>query len=71
MNNHECSPLEGDAGGAGTEDCLKLNVYAPFGAKSGDNRVLSIIFLQIAGLIVSRSSHPCIFPWRRWASDYL
>ncbi|KAF9072580.1 alpha/beta-hydrolase [Rhodocollybia butyracea] len=29
---------EGDAGGAGTEDCLKLNVYAPFGAKTGDKR---------------------------------
>ncbi|KAJ4480240.1 alpha/beta-hydrolase [Lentinula aciculospora] len=27
----------GDAGGAGTEDCLKLNVYAPFGAKLGDD----------------------------------
>ncbi len=31
---------EGDAGGAGSEDCLKVNVYAPFGAKSGDNRAL-------------------------------
>ena len=28
--------LGGDAGGAGTEDCLKVNVYAPAGAKSGD-----------------------------------
>ena len=28
--------LDGDAGGAGSEDCLKVNVYAPAGAKSGD-----------------------------------
>lgn len=69
--NVECSSLEGDAGGAGTEDCLKLNVYAPFGAKSGDNRVLSNSLLHISVLTVSRSSYPCIFPWRRWASDYL
>lgn len=27
----------GDAGGAGSEDCLKINVYAPFEAKKGDN----------------------------------
>lgn len=26
----------GDAGGAGSEDCLKLNIYAPAGAKKGD-----------------------------------
>ncbi len=28
--------LAGEAGGAGSEDCLKVNVYAPAGAKSGD-----------------------------------
>jgi carboxylesterase type B len=27
--------IVGDAGGAGSEDCLKLNIYAPAGAKSG------------------------------------
>jgi len=30
--------LAGDAGGAGSEDCLKVNVYAPASAKRGDNR---------------------------------
>ena len=30
--------LDGDAGGAGSEDCLKVNVYAPAGAKPGDKR---------------------------------
>jgi carboxylesterase type B len=29
---------QGDAGGAGSEDCLKVNVYTPKGAKSGSNR---------------------------------
>lgn len=29
--------LEGDHGGAGSEDCLKINIYAPVGAKEGDN----------------------------------
>jgi hypothetical protein len=24
-------------GGAGSEDCLNVNIYAPFGAKKGDN----------------------------------
>ena len=28
---------QGDAGGAGSEDCLKVNVYAPQGAKDGSN----------------------------------
>ncbi|KAJ7701126.1 Alpha/Beta hydrolase protein [Mycena rosella] len=28
----------GDAGGAGSEDCLKVNIYAPAGAKVGSNR---------------------------------
>ena len=28
---------EGDAGGAGTEDCLNVNIYAPAGAKPSSN----------------------------------
>lgn len=27
----------GDHGGAGSEDCLKVNIYVPAGAKRGDN----------------------------------
>ena len=34
--------LAGDAGGAGSEDCLKVNVYAPAGSKRGDNCKFSI-----------------------------
>ncbi|KAJ7719018.1 Alpha/Beta hydrolase protein [Mycena maculata] len=29
------STMNGDAGGAGTEDCLNVNIYAPAGAKAG------------------------------------
>jgi hypothetical protein len=28
----------GDAGGAGSENCLNVNVYTPYGAREGDNR---------------------------------
>lgn len=31
--------VEGDAGGAGSEDCLKVNIYAPVGARQGSNRM--------------------------------
>lgn len=32
----------GDAGGAGSEDCLKVNIYAPQSAKLGSNRECSL-----------------------------
>lgn len=28
--------LAGELGGAGTEDCLKLNIYVPSGVQKGD-----------------------------------
>ncbi|TFY65960.1 hypothetical protein EVG20_g5126 [Dentipellis fragilis] len=34
----------GDAGGAGSEDCLKVNIYAPSGAKSGSNFPVLVYF---------------------------
>jgi hypothetical protein len=38
------SPIDsldpGKAGGAGSEDCLKVNIYTPSGAKKGSNRTL-------------------------------
>lgn len=37
----------GDAGGAGSEDCLKVNIYAPYGAKEGDNRKRNLLFLEV------------------------
>lgn len=35
---------EGDAGGAGTEDCLKVNIYTPVNATSRSNREWEIFF---------------------------
>lgn len=35
--------IGGDAGGAGTEDCLKINVYTPIGTKSGSKRELDLL----------------------------
>ncbi len=32
------SPSLGDHGGAGSEDCLKINVYTPVGVKKGAKR---------------------------------
>ena len=35
------TPDPGEAGGAGSEDCLKVNIYTPLGAKKGSSRTLS------------------------------
>ena len=35
--------IDGDVGGAGSEDCLKVNVYAPVGAKKGDMRMCGLL----------------------------
>ncbi|TFY77740.1 hypothetical protein EWM64_g6269 [Hericium alpestre] len=35
---------DGDAGGAGSEDCLKVNIYAPTGAKKGANFPVLVYF---------------------------
>ena len=34
--SHVATHAGGDAGGAGSEDCLKVNVYTPATAKKGD-----------------------------------
>ena len=61
----------GDAGGAGSEDCLNVNIYAPVGVKpSSKCRTHSV------ELVLSRRTHvfwnsacPCLHPRRRWASQ--
>ena len=35
--------IDGDMGGAGSEDCLKVNVYAPVGVKKGDMRMCRLL----------------------------
>ncbi|KAI0704001.1 alpha/beta-hydrolase [Earliella scabrosa] len=51
-----------DAGGAGTEDCLKMNVYAPAGAKKGDD--LPVLFYIHGGAHVF--GNPRNWPFDHW-----
>ncbi|KAF9235703.1 Alpha/Beta hydrolase protein [Melanogaster broomeanus] len=53
---------EGDAGGAGSEDCLKLNIYAPYGAVEGDD--LPVLFYIHGGGYVW--GNPGTLPFDRW-----
>ncbi|KAK7037777.1 hypothetical protein VNI00_010738 [Paramarasmius palmivorus] len=52
----------GDAGGAGSEDCLKINVYAPAGAQKGDN--LPVLFYIHGGGYVF--GNPRNWPFDHW-----
>ncbi|KIK58090.1 hypothetical protein GYMLUDRAFT_706284 [Collybiopsis luxurians FD-317 M1] len=52
----------GDAGGAGSEDCLKLNVYAPFGAKNGDNLPV-LVYFHGGGYVFG---NPANWPFDSW-----
>ncbi|KAJ8072080.1 hypothetical protein PM082_015638 [Marasmius tenuissimus] len=51
-----------EPGGAGTEDCLKLNVYAPAGSKKGDN--LPVLFYIHGGGYVN--GNPRNWPFDHW-----
>ncbi|KAF5378976.1 hypothetical protein D9757_009120 [Collybiopsis confluens] len=55
----------GDAGGAGSEDCLKLNVYAPFGAKSGDNLPV-LVYFHGGGYVFG---NPANWPFDSWINQ--
>ncbi|KAF8128703.1 Alpha/Beta hydrolase protein [Boletus edulis] len=52
----------GDAGGAGSEDCLKINIYAPYGAKEGDS--LPVLFYIHGGGYVF--GNPRNWPFDSW-----
>ncbi|KAJ3550538.1 hypothetical protein NM688_g5059 [Phlebia brevispora] len=52
----------GDRGGAGTEDCLKVNVYAPRGAKKGDK--LPVLFYIHGGGYMFGT--PDSWPYDHW-----
>ncbi|KAJ4480248.1 alpha/beta-hydrolase [Lentinula aciculospora] len=53
---------DNDAGGAGSEDCLKLNVYAPFSAKSGDNLPV-LVYFHGGGFVYG---NPANWPFDSW-----
>ncbi|KAG1737486.1 Alpha/Beta hydrolase protein [Suillus paluster] len=55
----------GDAGGAGSEDCLKVNVYSPYGAKEGDN--LPVLFYIHGGGYVF--GNPRNWPFDSWINQ--
>ncbi|CCM02303.1 uncharacterized protein FIBRA_04393 [Fibroporia radiculosa] len=52
----------GDAGGAGSEDCLNVNIYAPYGAQEGDN--LPVLFYIHGGGYVY--GNPRNWPFDGW-----
>ncbi|KAJ6597386.1 Alpha/Beta hydrolase protein [Mycena sp. CBHHK59/15] len=52
----------GDAGGAGTEDCLKVNIYAPAGAKAGSNLPV-LVYIHGGGYFYG---NPRNWPFDHW-----
>ncbi|EMD37060.1 hypothetical protein CERSUDRAFT_137491 [Gelatoporia subvermispora B] len=52
----------GDAGGAGSEDCLKVNVYAPAGAKLGDDLPV-LVYIHGGGYLYG---NPANWPFDGW-----
>ncbi|KAJ6593096.1 Alpha/Beta hydrolase protein [Mycena capillaripes] len=52
----------GDAGGAGSEDCLNLNIYAPAGAKNGSNLPV-LVYIHGGGYFYG---NPRNWPFDQW-----
>ncbi|KAI0342405.1 alpha/beta-hydrolase [Trametopsis cervina] len=52
----------GDAGGAGTEDCLKVNVYAPLAASPGD-KLPVLVYIHGGGYVYG---NPANWPFDDW-----
>ncbi|KIP09951.1 hypothetical protein PHLGIDRAFT_66574 [Phlebiopsis gigantea 11061_1 CR5-6] len=55
----------GDAGGAGSEDCLKVNVYAPAGAKKGD-KLPVLVYIHGGGYVYG---NPVNWPFDHWINQ--
>jgi len=52
----------GDAGGAGSEDCLHVNIYAPADAKKGSNLPV-LVYIHGGGYVFG---NPANFPFDHW-----
>ncbi|ESK95943.1 hypothetical protein Moror_972 [Moniliophthora roreri MCA 2997] len=52
----------GDAGGAGSEDCLKVNIYAPAGAQKGVNLPV-LVYIHGGGYVFG---NPRNWPFEHW-----
>ncbi|THU80126.1 alpha/beta-hydrolase [Dendrothele bispora CBS 962.96] len=57
---------DGLAGGAGTEDCLKVNIYSPVGT-SRDAKLPVLVFLHGGGYIFG---NPRNFPFEHWIQEF-
>ncbi|KAF8150954.1 Alpha/Beta hydrolase protein [Crassisporium funariophilum] len=55
----------GDAGGAGSEDCLKVNIYAPAGAKKGSNLPV-LVYIHGGGYVFG---NPANWPFDHWINQ--
>lgn len=55
----------GDAGGAGSEDCLNVNIYSPYGAREGDN--LPVLFYIHGGGYIY--GNPRNWPFDSWINQ--
>ncbi|EIW81365.1 alpha beta-hydrolase [Coniophora puteana RWD-64-598 SS2] len=59
---------QGDHGGAGSEDCLKVNIYAPTGAKEGDNLPV-LFYIHGGGYIYGNPANWPFDPWIHQSPD--
>lgn len=66
LSDTVCGPA-GDAGGAGSEDCLNVNIYTPYGAHEGDNRTFYFrpSVLRVPIPIYLCSACAILYSWRR------
>ncbi|PPQ63222.1 hypothetical protein CVT24_005682 [Panaeolus cyanescens] len=55
----------GDAGGAGSEDCLKVDIYTPLGAKQGSNFPV-LVYIHGGGYIYG---NPANWPFDHWVDQ--
>ncbi|KAF9550176.1 alpha/beta-hydrolase [Agrocybe pediades] len=55
----------GDAGGAGSEDCLKVNIYTPVGAKKGSNLPV-LVYIHGGGYVFG---NPANWPFEHWVNQ--
>ncbi|KAG6915820.1 hypothetical protein DXG01_009694 [Tephrocybe rancida] len=55
----------GDAGGAGSEDCLKVNIYTPSGSKKGSDLPV-LVYIHGGGYIFG---NPANWPFDHWVQQ--
>jgi len=56
----------GDAGGAGSEDCLKVNIYAPVGANR-DSYLPVLVYIHGGGYVYG---NPANWPFDHWVNQF-